>query len=356
MDAVDLKSYIIENNKIEDILISLGCHKIKRNNNEIRCALPKHNNPTSVCIKIDTLSVIVYSDSLSSKGDIFTFIMDLNEVKFFDAFKYVHEVLELEMTFEKKEKPIDKIDVLSVFTNAKSIANAHFDNFEELEIFSELSQEYIFLPHIEWVREGIMPYTCERFNIGYDIRTKRILIPHRLWCGEENDYVGLIGRTTVKNFELFDIPKYFPLKPYKKSLNVYGLQENYKSIQKAGYVVVYESEKSVLKRHSKLDETGVAICGHSMSFEQARILTSLNVDIIIAMDKDVNLNEIRGICEKFYGIRNVYYMYDKYDVLLQGKESPADKINKYFYALMKTKILYNKKEHDEYIKYLKKGD
>jgi DNA primase len=76
MDASELKDYIIENNKTEDILTALGCHKIRKHGNEIRCALPNHNNPTSVCVKTDTLSVIVYSDDMASKGDIFTFVQD----------------------------------------------------------------------------------------------------------------------------------------------------------------------------------------------------------------------------------------------------------------------------------------
>lgn len=91
-----------------------------------------------------------------------------------------------------------------------------------------------------------------------------------------------------------------------------------------------------------------------MSFEQAKILISLNVDIIIAMDRGVALKEIRGICENFYGIRNVYYLYDAYDVILKDKESPADVDRVRFSALMQTKILYDNSEHNKYIK--SKGD
>ena len=82
-------------------------------------------------------------------------------------------------------------------------------------------------------------------------------------------------------------------------LNLYGLYENYDSIQKAGYVVVAESEKSVLKRDSFGDGTVVALSGKSISDEQVRILMGLNVEIIIGLDKDVDVNEIRFMCEKF---------------------------------------------------------
>jgi DNA primase len=206
------------------------------------------------------------------------------------------------------------------------------------------------------LKEGILPFTCERFNIGYDVKTKRILIPHRLWCGADNDFVGVIGRTTISNPEIFDIPKYYPLKAYPKSLNVYGLQENYRTIQEKGYVVVFEAEKSVLKRHSKMDGTGTAICGHAMSFEQSKILISLNVDIIIAMDEGVDINEIRAICENFYGIRNVYYIHDAEHKYLGTKESPADLCDAKYYDMYRERVLYDANEHKAYMKYLEEKE
>jgi hypothetical protein len=158
--------------------------------------------------------------------------------------------------------------------------------------------------------------------------------------------VGIVGRTTVPNYEVFDIPKYFGIKPFSKGMDLYGLYENYQSIQEKGYVTVFESEKSVLKRYSRKDETGVAIGCHSISEEQVKILIGLNVDIIIAFDKDVSANEVRKECEKFYGIRNVYYVYDKWNILSE-KDSPADMPNKQYEFMFKYKIKYDEAEHKE---------
>ena len=133
-------------------------------------------------------------------------------------------------------------------------------------------------------------------------------------------------------------------------MNLFGLYENYDAIQKAGYVVVYESEKSVLKRDSRGDACSVALSGKSMSDEQASILKGLNVEIIISLDKDVSLEHIRSICEKFYGTR-VSYTYDKYD-LLNEKDSIADANKNKFNYLLKHRIKYDNKEHNEYIKWL----
>jgi len=208
-------------------------------------------------------------------------------------------------------------------------------------------------PHIEWIREGIMPWTCKEFNIGYSVNRKRIVVPHRYWSGDKNDYVGVMGRTVIKEWDMLDIPKYFPLKNFPKSMNIYGLQENYQAIQEAGYVVVYEAEKSTLKRHSRKDGTGVAVCCHDVSDEQVKILIGLNVDVVIAFDKGISIEHIRSTCDHFYGVRTVYYIFDKYDILKE-KESPADATNKIFNYLLKYKTLYDEKERRRHLECLEK--
>jgi DNA primase len=71
-----------------------------------------------------------------------------------------------------------------------------------------------------------------------------------------------------------------------------------------------------------LDYTATAVCGHDISDEQVKILAGLNLkEIIIAFDKDVPQNELRAQCEKFYGIRNVSYIYDKEDLLDDNDDS-----------------------------------
>ena len=167
----------------------------------------------------------------------------------------------------------------------------------------------------------------------------------------DNDYVGIVGRTTIPNYEELDIPKYFGIKPFSKSMNIYGLYENYQTIQEKGYTVILEAEKSVLKRYSRKDGTAVAIGSHTLSDEQVKILIGLNVDIVIAYDEGISINEIRKECEKFYGIRNVYYIYDKWGILNE-KESPADKPNKQYEFMLKYKVKYDDSEHKELIKWL----
>ena len=116
---------------------------------------------------------------------------------------------------------------------------------------------------------------------------------------------------------------------------------------------MFEGEKSVLKRYSQFDETAVALSGKFISEEQKRILIGLNVDIILCLDNDVSIEEIYSLCEKFYGIRNVYFVKDTKGKLGK-KDSPTDICNDVYEELFKNKIKYTDELHIEYLKLLSK--
>lgn len=350
MDAVDLKTYIKNNDRVVDVLKAIGCHSFKETPQEIRCALPNHRNSTSVCVKLDTLYSIVYAPEYKTKGDILSLVMTIKDISFSKAVKYVHEILGLEYSYTKKKQK-ETVDVLDIFKKHKG---SNKKSKRELKTFELPDGEYIFSPHLSLVKEGIIPSVQKEFGIGYDIRSRRILFPHLKWDGDENDYVGLIGRTTIPNHDLLEIPKYFPLIPYQKSLNIYGLQQNYKHIQEAGYVVVVEAEKSVLKRATFNDRTCVAVCGHEISEEQVRILISLNVEIIIAFDNDIVVDDIREQCDKFYSIRPISYVKDFWKVLGE-KDSPCDTINDMYNFMIKNRVKYNDSERKKTLDKRKKG-
>jgi DNA primase len=86
-----------------------------------------------------------------------------------------------------------------------------------------------------------------------------------------------------------------------------------------------------------------------MSDEQIKILIGLDVEIVICYDQDISLHHIRSECERFYKIRPVSYVFDKWGIL-NSKESPADKELKIFNFMLKHRIKYGEKEHLEYLK------
>ena len=357
MTVSELKEYIYKNKKIEYILEQLGCHHIVyHDNKEYYSAAHKDgDNPQGINIRNNQyLNYRSFSRGVdyTDHEDLITLVEKTKQCSFKDAVKYLHKLLGLEYKFTKPVKEQKKV------TDADKEKNrlSRFSSGQKLDvndihvIDEEVLHDYIPIPYIGWVREGVMPWTVKKFGIAYSYRRKRIIIPMRYWMTGE--LLGINSRTIVDNYKELGIKKFFITPSYQKGLNLFGLYENYDAIKKAGYVVVYESEKSVLKRDSRNDSTGVALSGHTISDEQVRILIGLNVDIIVSLDNDININEIRHICDKFYGSRNVYYTYDSWDILGEH-DSIADIPNKVFDFFMKYKIKYNSEEHRQYLKSLK---
>ena len=355
MTISELKEYIYENNKIEYILEQLGCHEIKYNSQKEywSAAHADGDNPQGVNIRNNQyLNYRSFSRGIDYEDgqDLISLVETTKKLSFIETVKYIHKLLDLPFEFKRREeKPQKKYDPLSVFKKVLR-CNRRVVNVDDIKILEDkLIDDYIPMLHIDFLREGIMPWTRDKFGIAYSYKHKRVVIPHRFWM--TGQLLGFNMRTTVENYEAFGIRKYYLTNGFNKSLNVYGLYENYESIQNAGYVVVTESEKSCLKRDSLGDSTVVSLSGKNMSDEQTRILIGLGTEVIIAMDKDVDISEIRHMCEKFYHIRPVSYIYDKWD-LLSKKDAPVDKGNKIYQFLFKHRIKYDENEHRLYLKSL----
>jgi hypothetical protein len=354
--VTELKEFIYKENKIEYVLEQIGCSHIKYHSEKeyYSASHVDGDNPQGINIKNNSyLNYRSHSRNVKydDNQDLVTLVQYNKKCNFYDAIKYLHKLFKLPLTYNKVEnKKTEKDDPLYIFKKVKNIRNKN--NVLEFNLLDEDSiNDFVPYIHIDWYKEGIAPWTVKKFGLAYSYKYKRNVIPLRYWL--DGKLLGFNMRTSVKNYDLFDITKYFITPNYKKHLNLFGLWENKEAIQKAGYTCVYESEKSVLKRDSLNDATGVALSGHSISDEQIRILIGLDVEIIICLDNDVDINEVRSMCEKFYRIRKVSYIYDKWS-LIPEKSCAADCKNQIFEFLLKYRTIYNENEHKEYLKSIKR--
>ena len=353
MTALELKQFIYDNNKIEYILEDLGCTKIVFHPNKdfYSSCQPDQNadNPMGVIIKnCNNLNYYSYSRNIHIEEgkDIFNLIQDTKKINFADAIKYTHKLLNLkyEYTSNKKEEK-SQFDLNAIFKKAAS-KKRRICNVEDIKYLDEdVLDDFFSGIHIDLFREGIIKKTIDKFHLGYSHRWKRTIFPHYYWL--TGKLIGYNARTSVDNYELFDISKYYITPGMQKERNLYGLYQNMAEIEKQHIIVIGESEKSVLKRDSRGDSTWVALSGKNISEEQVRVVLGLNVsEIVIALDQDVPIEEIWSICEKFYLKRKVSYIWDKYD-LLGSKDSVADASNKIYNFLFKYRIEYDEEKHRE---------
>lgn len=357
MDTTSLKEYIFNNNKVEFVLDKIGCKSIKYHSSKNFYSATNYNGDNTGAVNVyNTKYLLIHNWTRESEfddlSDIISLVQYNKKCSFVDAVKYIHNILGLELTPYKKEEKKEKLDPLAIFKNAISRHRAIVDVAEIQAIKEEAINDYVPLLYIDWLREGVMPWAAKKFGLAYSYKYHRVVIPIRYWL--DGTLVGFNQRTTVENYEELGIRKYFLTASYRKSLNLYGLWENRKEIEDKRTVVICESEKSVLKRYSRNDGTCVALQGKKLSDEQRRIIIGLNVnEVIIALDNDVSIEEVRHICEQFYHIRNVSYVKDRWN-LLGDKDAPADAENKVYNFLMKHRVRYDESEHQKYLSSLKK--
>ena len=330
---------------VEKILEGLGCHslnyKSSHTGKELRFALPDHNNSTAGVLKLDNLYCKSYTPDLDYSGFLIGFVKFIKKVPMEDALIWICHTTGINI--EELEPMFPNINIqtpINDFIIKTAKKSKFFYSISELQSFGLENEKYIFKPHKLLFQEGIGIEVQNKFHIGYDLWSKRILFPHRKWNGDGNDFVGIIGRTTNPFYDMLGIPKYFPLKSYPKRKNLYGLWENlqekkpdnlselqnytYRTIKDNHYIVIYEAEKSVLKRATWNDFTGVALMGHELQLEQVNIIDQLDDvwEVVLALDKDVPLEKVLKMC-KMIKSKKVSYIIDEKGVL--GKtDSPAD--------------------------------
>lgn len=196
-----------------------------------------------------------------------------------------------------------------------------------------------------WIKEGISVEALQAFNIKYDVSNLIIVIPHR---DKDGNVIGIRGRFMSE----YSNVKYMPITWNGVTLshplrgNLYGLYENRAVIEKSKTVILFESEKSVLKFSSFFgheNNFSVATCGNKVSNEQIQILQDLGVkQVILAFDKDYDNSADQMKVQAHYNDiakrLGVYFttsvMFD-YGNLLGLKDAPIDRGRAVFEELFK---------------------
>ena len=200
----------------------------------------------------------------------------------------------------------------------------------------------------EWLNDGISPATMDKFNILFSYTQNKIIIPH---YDIDNNLIGIRGRALDPD-EIEMVGKYMPVKVEKTwynhplSINLYGLNFNWKNIKETGYAFIFEAEKSVLQLESfSQPNCGVAVCGSNFNKYQLNLLLKYcsPKEIIICFDNeeigtsDKYFNKLWNMCKKYSNYSNFSFVYD-IDGLLRQKDSPTDKGEEIFNKLLEKRV------------------
>lgn len=324
MDAKELKRYIYDHRYIEQILESIGCHSIKYHisGDYYTAANPDGDNKNAIVVyNNESLNSINFTRNIDSNGrtldiiDIVSYAMGFSFIK---SLQMIANEVGLSYYHNFDEDEPESFKILKLLDNMSS--NDSLEDDRPLKPISENILSY-YKSYVNdlFLEDGIDYVTQQDFEIGYDEQTNRFTIPIR---SELGDLIGVKGRYFYK-----DVPegvnKYVYLEPCSKSKVLYGLDKTIQYIKNAGKVYVGEAEKFTMQCWSMGYRNSVSTGGKVVSSRQVDMLIRLGVDIIFCFDKDVDLDELNIIANKFPENIPLYYMIDETN-LLQPHESPTD--------------------------------
>lgn len=348
MEVRELFNKIIDNNDVKKILDNLGMRNIVERDEYFTCGQPDGDNPKSVIVYKDNLWVTAYTRDILDKfgnTNIISLTSYIRKTYFSQSVKWICDICGYNY-YEAPQIQSGMIKFLDyIYSQSKGNTTSDEDEITYLKPIDEVILTYYGkYPNKMFLQDNIDLHTQLDFEIGYDLESHSITIPIR---DELNTLVGVKARLykTTKQL-LAHESKYFYIVPCAKSKILYGLNKTIKYIKNHRSVIVVESEKGVLQLWSKGIKNVVAIGSHTLSKWQAKKLTHLGVDIILAYDKDVMFNE-NGVfnkdfyekeCKKFIDNQKIFCIFDDSNIL-SDKESPTDDIEKWEVLFKNKRIL-----------------
>ena len=189
-----------------------------------------------------------------------------------------------------RTKRIEDFDWINPILSIKNRRQKGIPHLKEIpETYLEC---FTYLPHEEWLNDGVDRDAHVRFEISYYPLSDQIVIPHR---DSDGRLIGIRGRYLSK-CDIENIGKYVPISLNGYTLShslgsvLYGLWVTKDKIKECKKALIVEGEKSCLKAYSMFHDNSyvVATCGSSISLTHQKILLNeLGVEEIIYMpDKD----------------------------------------------------------------------
>lgn len=171
-----------------------------------------------------------------------------------------------------------------------------------------------------WLKEGISEQVLKKYQVRYDPVSNRIVYPIR---DVKGNIISVKGRTLDKDFKQKRLRKYTYLNSIGDIDFIFGLWENLDYIKKEGKIILFEGEKSVMKMETWGYKNVGAILTSHLNPRQLKLLISLRVTVVFALDKGIDITKDENI-NKLRKYTRVEFIKDKNEIL-DEKDAPVDK-------------------------------
>ena len=286
IDIASLKSQLTDDRIIE-LMDAMGAPLMKADSNNLIFPSICHHGADCQSHKprlyyyIESQSWFCFVCHFS--GDTISLVQHVKHLDFNQAVSYICSVLHLQVGQIEQNEQIDNWAELRRF-----LPNAEPEPDKLLTYDKSILSLFDHLYPQEWLDYGISADVLDKFGIGWYARQACISIPV-IFNGQ---LVGVRGRYTREQ----DVAKgkYRPICTLDgtvlrlaTSQVMYGYDQNKAAIEKSRQVVLFESEKSVLKAPSFGIDNALAVFGSNISKQHIQLLLELGVnDVVLAFDSD----------------------------------------------------------------------
>lgn len=276
------------------------------------CPLHTDNTP-SLCISRDEPTKF-FCFSCRAGGGIISWLTRIEGMKFPDAVEKASELAGVDMSTLFKSTTLRYIKESSRLNQKKECAH--------IVLPDDFMEQFSNTPIEEWEQEGISRETLNTFGVRLDEEKNRIVYPV---YSSDGQLINVKGRTRYKNYKDLKIPKYINYYKVNGIDYLQGIQNTQKYILKSGEIVLFESIKSVMKAWDYGYKNSVSIESHGITIGQIKLIIQLGVNVVVAFDKDVNIDDgkLKSSLNKIKRFTNVYIVKDN-DSLLGEKDAPVD--------------------------------
>jgi DNA primase len=304
--------------KLDITEVVSGYVKLEKAGQSFKARCPFHNEKTPSFF-VSPLRQSFYCFGCGVKGDIFTFIQEIEGLEFREALKFLAEKAGVELEYQRSESRTEKDKVLGILEEATS--------FFEKELMNNKSA----LAYI--ASRGISDETIKKWRIGYIPGEWRLLYNHLQSLGFDKELIFKAGLIKLRDdggepydvfrdriiFPLFDQnsrviafsgralskdteparhasqseaggPKYLNSPDtmlFTKSEVLYGLDKAKTEIRKKDYAVLVEGQMDLVLSCQAGVLNTVAVSGTAFTEAHLERLRHLSSRIILAFDADI---------------------------------------------------------------------
>jgi len=248
-------------------------------------------------------------------GNVIQFVQEYKKWSFNKAVEYFINVIGGIKIIEEKSETIKFLKQMNKLTKS------HRNTTEREILPSNIMDKYQKADIQEWIKEEISQEVMDKYLVRYDDRSNRIVFP--IWDNKGN-IINIKGRTLYENFKELGIKKYLYFYPLNRLDFLYGLYQKKDTIKEMNEVIIFEGSKSVYKLESWNINNAVSLETNRINEYQIDILLALKCPIVLALDKGVDLENIKKDILPLKKFTDISVIYDENN-LLEDKDSPVDK-------------------------------